>query len=106
MKFQFALKGLIRTLLKLKKYDIVIDKSVYNEVIEKGIENKYPDAYNAKNFLEKNQIPIIPINVKSDLSKFRDLGETSCYLLAKKDGICISSDIRANKKFKCHKYLR
>jgi len=83
-----------------KDDDIVIDKSVYNEVVEKGLENKYPDAYKAKDFLEKNQIPIIPTEIKSNLSKFRDPGETSCYVLATKEGICISSDVRANKKFK------
>lgn len=92
--------GLSQDFINLIDDDLVIDKSVYNEVVEKGIENKYPDAYNAKDFLEKNQIPIIPIDIKSDLSKFRDPGETSCYILAKKEGICISSDIKANKKFK------
>ncbi len=94
--------GLSQEFINLIEDDLVIDKSVYNEVIEKGMENKYPDAYNAKDFLEKNQVPIIPIDIKSDLSKFRDPGETSCYILAKKEGICISSDIRANKKFKNH----
>ena len=92
--------GLSQEFFDLTEDDVVIDKSVYNEVVEKGMEKKYPDAYNTKDFLEKNQIPIIPIDIKSDLSKFRDPGETSCYILAKKEGICISSDIRANKKFK------
>lgn len=86
--------------MKLIEEELVIDKSVHYEVIEKGIEEKYPDAYKAKDFLEKNQIPIIPTDIKSDLSFFRDPGETSCYLLAKKEGICISSDIKANKKFR------
>ncbi|MHA1660265.1 MAG: hypothetical protein ACTSUT_14230 [Promethearchaeota archaeon] len=79
---------------------MIIDKSVYNEVVEKGMEHKYLDVYDAKNILEKNQIPIIPIDIKSDLSKFRGPGEISCYLLAKKEGTCINSNIRANKKFK------
>ncbi len=92
--------GLSQEFFNLTEDDLVIDKSVYNEVVEKGIENKYPDAYNAKEFLEKNQIPIIPIDIQTDLSKFRDPGETSCYLLAKKEGVCVSSDIRANQKFK------
>ena len=92
--------GLSQEFFDLTEDDVVIDKSVYNEVVEKGMEKKYPDAYNTKDFLEKNQIPIIPIDIKSDLSKFRDPGETSCYILTKKEGICISSDIRANKKFK------
>ncbi len=92
--------GLSQEFINLTEDDVIIDKSVYNEVVEKGMENKYPDAYNANDFLEKNHIPIIPIDINSDLSKFRDSGETSCYILAKKEGICISSDIRANKKFK------
>lgn len=92
--------GLSQEFIKLNEGEIIIDKNVYNEVVEEGIENKYPDAYIAKDFLEKNQIPIIPTDIKSDLPKFRDPGETSCYILAKKEGICISSDIRANKKFK------
>ena len=92
--------GLSQEFINLSEVDLVIDKTVYNEVVEKGVESKYPDAYNARNFLEKNQIPIIPTDISSDLSKFRDAGETSCYILAKKEGICISSDIRANKKFK------
>ncbi|MHA1378115.1 MAG: hypothetical protein ACTSRG_07010 [Candidatus Helarchaeota archaeon] len=79
---------------------MVVDKNVYDEVVNKGIENKYPDAYNANDFLERNQIPIIPVDISLDLSKFRDPGETSCYILAKKEGICISSYIRANKKYK------
>ena len=92
--------GLSQEFINLSEVDLVIDKTVYNEVVEKCMESKYPDAYNARNFLEKNQIPIIPTDISSDLSKFRDAGETSCYILAKKEGICISSDIRANKKFK------
>lgn len=92
--------GLSQEFTNLSEVDLVIDKNVYNEVVEKGMECKYPDAYNAKDFLEKNQIPIIPTDISSDLSKFRDPGETSCYILAKKEGICISSDIRANKRFK------
>ncbi len=91
--------NLSQEFIQLIDDDIVIDKSVYNEVVERGIDNKYPDAYNAKDFLEKNQIPIIPVDITSDLSKFRDPGETSNYILAKEDGVCISSDIRANKKF-------
>ncbi len=100
-----ALIYLVKTELSQDFFDlledeVVIDKSVYDEVIKKGIENKYPDAYNAKIFLEKNQIPIIPVDIKAELPKFRDPGETSCYILGKEEGVCISSDIRANKKFK------
>lgn len=91
---------LTQEFVDLIKDDVVIDKSVYDEVVENGIEHKYPDAYSAKDFLEKNQIPIIPVDIKSELPKFRDPGETSCYILAKEEGICISSDVRANKKLK------
>lgn len=91
--------GLAQRFYKLLDNAVVIDKSVYNEVVEKGIENNYPDAFIAKDFLEKNQIPIIPVDISSELSKFRDPGETSCYILAKSEGACISSDIIANKKF-------
>ena len=73
---------------------------VKTDLAQEGIENKYPDAYIAKDFLEKNQIPIIPVDIKSELPKFRDPGETSCYILAKEEGVCISSDVRANKKLK------
>lgn len=84
---------------RLSDFPIVLDKSVYNEVVEKGIENNYPDAHIVKDFLEKKQIPIIPIDISGEISKFRDPGETSCYLLAKSEGLCISSDSRANRIF-------
>ncbi len=92
--------NLAQEFFNLAEDELIIDKSVYNEVVEMGMESKYPDAYNAKDFLEKNQVPIIPVEIESELYKFRDPGEASCYILAKKDGACISSDIRANKKFK------
>ena len=91
--------NLSQEFINLIDNEIIIDKSVYNEVVEKGIENNYPDAYLVESFLEVNQIPIIPVNITSELSKFRDPGETSCYILAKSEGLCISSDIRAIKKF-------
>ncbi len=84
---------------KLTEKDIVIDTSVFHEVVEVGIKKKYPVAERAKNFLERYRIPIISIDISSELGKFRDPGETSCYLLTKKEGVCISSDVRATKKF-------
>lgn len=84
---------------RLSDFPMIVDKSVYNEVVEKGIENNFPDALMTKDFLEKNQIPIIPIDISAEISKFRDPGETSCYILARSEGICISSDTRANKIF-------
>ncbi|MHA1168276.1 MAG: hypothetical protein ACTSP4_07355 [Candidatus Hodarchaeales archaeon] len=84
---------------ELTNKNVVIDTSVYEEVVENGIRLGYPDAVQAKNFLEKYLVPIIPINISTEINKFRDAGETSCFILAKKEGICISSDIRACKKF-------
>lgn len=63
----------------------MIDSSVYEEVIEKGISNDYSDAYKAREFIEKNQIPIISVDLSSDLSKFRDPGETSCTKVGEKN---------------------
>lgn len=59
--------GLTQEFIKLIDNEIVIDKSVYTEVVEKGIENNYPDSYLVRNFLEMNQIPIIPVNISSQL---------------------------------------
>ena len=81
---------------------IIIDSSVYDEVVVKGIKNNYPDAHVAKKFLQQHQISVIPIDISNDLHKFRDAGETSCALLALHEDsnrICITSDIRALKKF-------
>ena len=85
-----------------KKTQIIIDTSVYAEVVENGLKNNYPDAIIAKNFLQKYKIPIIPIDVSKQIHKFRDAGETSCAILAlnkKTEGVCISSDKKAIKKF-------
>ncbi len=84
---------------ELTEEGIIIDTSVHHEVVTEGIRRQYPDAHRIQDFLEQNQIPIIPIDISSDFNKFRDEGETSCYLLAKEGGTCISSDVRANKKF-------
>ena len=40
--------GLSQKFLKLLEDNVVIDSSVYEEVIEKGINNEYPDAHKAK----------------------------------------------------------
>ncbi len=85
-----------------KKSQIFIDTSVYTEVVEKGLKNNYPDAITAKKFLQNYKIPIIPIDVSEHIHKFRDAGETSCAILAlnkKTEGVCISSDKKAIKKF-------
>ena len=35
---------------------IIIDSSVYDEVVVKGIKNNYPDAHVAKKFLQQHQL--------------------------------------------------
>ncbi len=85
-----------------RKTQIFIDTSVYSEVVENGIKNNYPDAITAKKFLQNYKIPIISIDVSELIYKFRDAGETSCAILAlnkKTEGVCISSDKKAIKKF-------
>ena len=88
--------------MKLAGEDIKIDTSVYNEVVEKGEAAGHEDATIARKFLEKFQVPIIPIDISSKILSFRDPGETSCYILTKSADICISSDKRAISKLKTH----
>jgi len=88
-----------------KKTQIFIDTSVYAEVVENGVKNNYPDAITAKKFLQNYKIPIISIDVSEHMHKFRDAGETSCAILAlnkKTEGVCISSDKKAIKKFRLY----
>ena len=91
--------NLFSEFIELTEYPIVIDSSVYQEVVINGKASKYPDASNAEVKLNKFKIPVISIDVSEELNRFRDLGETSCYILAKEDGICLTSDDRAYKKF-------
>ena len=95
-------------LIKAKLFDhfmevadlpVVIDSSVFQEVVIDGKANKYPDAIEAEEILNKYRIPVISIDVTKDLFRFIDPGETSCYLLAKEEGICMTSDDKAYKKF-------
>lgn len=88
-----------------KKSQIFIDTSIYTEVVENGLNNNYPDAIAAKEFLQNYKIPIISIDVSKQIHKFRDAGETSCAILAlnkKTEGVCISSDKKAIKKYAMH----
>jgi predicted nucleic acid-binding protein len=78
---------------------VVIDSSVFQEVIIEGKEHKYLDAFEAESLLNEFHIPVISINVSNELYRFVDPGETSCYILAKEEGICITSDDRAYRKF-------
>ena len=85
--------------MDLIKFPLVIDSSVYEEVVIKGKAKNYPDANEAESALNKFKIPVISIDISQELNRFNDPGETSCYILAKEDGICLTSDDRAYKKF-------
>ncbi|HUX98280.1 MAG TPA: hypothetical protein VMV49_01885 [Candidatus Deferrimicrobium sp.] len=84
--------------IELTKDPIMIDKNVYEEVVEEGIKRGYSDANQISAILQTHNIPIIPVDIHADLYKFRDPGETSCFLLARKEGVCITCDQRATKK--------
>jgi len=86
--------------MTLVEYPVVIDSSVYKEVVTNGKANNYPDASEAEVSLNKFKIPVISIDISEDLYRFRDSGEARCYILTKEDGICLTSDDRAYKKFK------
>ena len=85
--------------MTLVEFPVVIDSSVYQEVVVYGKKNKYPDANDTEISLNEFKIPVISIDISEELFRFRDPGETSCYILAKEDGICLTSDDRAYKKF-------
>jgi hypothetical protein len=73
---------------------------VYHEVVERGKVRNKPDSDQADQYLKDNNIPIIPVNIARDIMHFKDAGEASCYVLAKSEGVCITNDIRAMKKFR------
>lgn len=85
--------------MEIVNYPVVIDSSVYQEVVIDGKANNYPDAIEAERLLNNYRIPIISIDVSKELFRFIDPGETSCYLLAMEDGIYLTSDDRAYRKF-------
>ncbi len=93
--------NLFSKFMDLVKYPVVIDSSVYQEVVINGKAHNYPDADIAEKSLNKFKIPVISVDVSKDLNLFIDPGETSCYILAREDGICLTSDDRAYKKFIC-----
>lgn len=90
---------LFRQFMDIVDFPVVIDSSVYQEVVIEGKVNNYPDAIEAETLLNEFRVPIISIDVSKDLFRFVDPGETSCYLLAIEGGICITSDDRAYLKF-------
>ena len=85
--------------MNLIEYPVVIDSSVYQEVVINGKANNFSDASDAEISLNRFKIPVISIDISEELNRFRDPGETSCYILAKEDGVCLTSDDRAYKKF-------
>ena len=85
--------------MEIVEFPVVIDSSVYQEVVINGKANNYPDAIEAEEILNENRVPVISIDVSKDLFRFIDPGETSCYLLAIEEGICLTSDNKAYKKF-------
>ena len=89
---------LFKQFIELVKYPVVIDSNVYQEVVIEGKANNYSDAFEAESLLNEFRIPIISIDVSKDLYHFIDSGETSCFLLAVEQGICITSDDRAYRK--------
>lgn len=90
---------LFRQFIDLVDFPVVIDSSVYQEVVIEGKVNNYPDAIEAEALLNEFRIPIISIDVFKELFRFVDPGETSCYLLAIEGGVCLTSDDRAYQKF-------
>jgi len=85
--------------MEMVEFPVVIDSSVYQEVVINGKAKNYPDAIEAEEILNENRVPVISIEVSKDLFRFIDPGETSCYLLAMEEGICLTSDDKAYKKF-------
>jgi len=91
--------NLFKTFMNAVSNPVVIDSSVFQEVIIEGKEHQYLDAFEAESLLNEYHIPVISIDGSNELFRFVDPGETSCYILAKEDGICITSDDRAYRKF-------
>ncbi len=90
---------LFNRFMEIVEFPVVIDSSVYQEVVINGKANNYPDATEAEEILNENRVPVISIDVSKELFRFVDPGETSCYLLAIEEGICLTSDDKAYKKF-------
>ena len=86
---------LFKQFIDLVNYPVVIDSNVYQEVVIEGKANNYSDAFEAESLLNEFRVPVISIDVSKDLYRFIDSGETSCFLLAVEQGVCITSDDRA-----------
>ncbi|OLS13560.1 MAG: hypothetical protein RBG13Loki_2811 [Promethearchaeota archaeon CR_4] len=92
--------GLTQKFVDLADFQTVIDKEVYHEVVERGKDRNKPDSDQADQYLKTNNIPIIPVNIDRVIGHFKDPGEASCFVLAKSEGVCVTNDIRAIKKFR------
>ena len=90
---------LFRKFIELTQFPVVIDSTVYEEVVIRGKHEEHKDAFEIEKLLKEFMIPVISVDVSKEIYLFRDAGETSCYILAKDHGICITSDERAYKKF-------
>jgi len=88
--------------IQLTQNSVVIDTSVHKEVIIDGKNQNYPDAFEAETCLNHAHIPIISNDISEEIYRMIDPGETSCFILAQTDGICVTSDDRAYNKFKLH----
>lgn len=98
--FIYLIKAnLFSKFMDLVNYPVVIGSSVYQVVVLDGKAMNVPDATEAEISLNKFKIPIISIDVSQEVNHFIDKSEASCYILAKEDGICLTSDDRAYKKF-------
>jgi predicted nucleic acid-binding protein len=90
---------LFKQFINLVEFPVVIDSNVHQEVVIEGKVNNYLDAFEAESVLNEYRISIISIDVSKELYRFIDPGETSCFLLALEQGVCITSDERAYHKF-------
>jgi hypothetical protein len=85
--------------LSLCNRDVVIDNNVYAEAVTEGKRAGWLDAIKVDEFLRDNTVPIIPTNISNEIAVFRDPGEASCAVLCKAGAACITTDIKAIKKF-------
>ena len=91
--------GLDTDFFNLWPEKFVIDNHVYYESVERGQIKNQPNARSIQQLLETQEIPIISVDITEVLNIYHDLGESSCSILAQKNGIVITSDIKAIKRF-------
>src|SRR5271157_3566986 len=81
--------------MTLCKDPVVIDTSVYQETVTEGKHQGFLNANEIENKLNQYKIPVISVDVEPEIKKLISAGETSCYILAREDGVCVTSDVRA-----------